>query len=1715
MKHHYLFKPQLTLVWWLLILLFSRVPTGYAQSRIYYAVSDGSLNSFNDQLRSIPLNGGGESVVYSNNGGTNFPASLAQIAYDAVGDRVFVANVVATSPALYVVSTSGTSSLFATISPIASSTATVVTGIVVDNVGGYVYYNVSDNNFRTSSDQLRRIPLAGGSEEIVVNSNTTNFPLTPQTLVIDRQNNRLLVANGVSSTVSDLENNNLYVSAVNLSTRVVTKAFSFAEISSGGATVTTTQGGLAVNTADNSLYYVLRDNGIGTFNDQLRRIPLSGGPEQIVVDVNSNTRGFPTAPGSLAYDAVNNRILVNDISINNRDIAAVTPAGNITLLLDNGAQIGTANTGIVGLAVGTAQAPTTVTSITLNGTSLTNASTVQFTVTFASSVAGITTSNFATSPGSGITGSSIASVSGSGTTYTVSVNTGSGSGTLGLTLANDNGLTPSISNEPFTGTSLYTIDKTPPAAPVALTPANGSFINTTMPSYVGTAEASSTVTVIIDGSSIGTTTANSAGNWSLSQPTALAQGSHTVRARATDAVGNNSVDSNTNTFIVDSVRPTATIGSSAQNPTSTSPIPFTITFSETVTSFVGSDLTVTGGTITGFSGSGTTYTFSVTLTTSGVVTVELPANVAQDNAGNSNTEASPLSITYNQPVTAAPVVLTPANGSRTNDSTPDYSGTAPANSTVMVYVDGSSIGTTSADALGNWRLTQPTALSQDNHTVYATAQSSGSTVSVNSNTNTFTVDTVAPTVSSVGVPANGTYRTGQTLPITVNMSELVTVTGAPQVGLTIGATTRQATYVSGSGTQALLFSYTVQAGDSDTDGIAVGALTLNGGTIRDGVGNDATLTLNTVPSTVGVLVDGVAPTVSSSDRQNPTGPLTNGTAVIFRVSFNEAVTGVNNGSFSLITTDGSVTGTIVSTQPVNNTSNSQYDVIVSEVQGNGTLRLDVNSSGSGITDLAGNPISGGFTSGQTFTIDQIRPTVTISSSAAPNAGTTRTSPIPFAVTFSESVTEFVAGDITLTNGTLSGFTGSGTTYTFIVTPLANGPVTVNIAANVAQDAAINGNTAANPYSISYLPLTLTGFAPLNSNVCVGSPLTFTATVSNADGPYSYTLTNGNGPVTGTGDGTAFSRTITAAGEGLQSFTLIVTDASQRVSASQSITVNPLPAVSITGLASAYCKDAATVTLVGSPAGGTFTIDGNQAAQFNPAVLPVGSHTVIYSYTNSSGCSQTTSQTVTVKEVPNAPVVTTQSGQSTVTVDLNTGNVTLLISGCAGSINWTGPNNSAGTSNTISVPTTQAGTFVYRASCTVEGCTGPLATATVTVGARLTVLHRDVDNYADNNAIQPLLVLQNNSTGPLPLSRVTLRYYVTVEGGGTLGNLSMNYAQVGNQNVRLRYVALNPAQQGATGYVEYSFTEGAGSLATGADSGPIQSYFTKSDYGPLNELDDYSYNTVRNQLTGNLRITAYYDGALIAGVEPGSGVQVRAVRALTESKNGPDATQISTYLEVRNEGNVAINYSDLKARYYFTSDGNERLQVEVDEGNVSARLVKLPQPVNGADTYLELIFNQSGQLAPGTSTGTIRYRISKPDGGRFNQANDYSYQEQPQDRSQNSRVVVYAGNERLWGQEPSGSARVAYAEAGTELTIKVLGNPIQNDQVSVEVTGAEGQALQLQLLTPQGRVVHQQHVPSAEATQRHQLSVAGQAGGLFLLQVSTPTQSKTVKVIKAD
>ena len=151
----------------------------------------------------------------------------------------------------------------------------------------------------------------------------------------------------------------------------------------------------------------------------------------------------------------------------------------------------------------------------------------------------------------------------------------------------------------------------------------------------------------------------------------------------------------------------------------------------------------------------------------------------------------------------------------------------------------------------------------------------------------FTPIPLAPTVSSVTVPSNSTYSSGQNLDFTVNYSEAVNVTGTPQLALNIGGTNVQANYISGSGSTSLVFRHTVANGENDTDGISVGTLSLNGGTIKSSGGTNADLTLNNVGSTANVKVDTTAPTITSVTVP-ANGAYNTGDELAFTVNFSEA-----------------------------------------------------------------------------------------------------------------------------------------------------------------------------------------------------------------------------------------------------------------------------------------------------------------------------------------------------------------------------------------------------------------------------------------------------------------------------------------------------------------------------------------------------------------------------------------------------------------------------------------------------------------------------------------------------------------------------------------------------------------------------------------------------------------------------------------------------------
>lgn len=100
----------------------------------------------------------------------------------------------------------------------------------------------------------------------------------------------------------------------------------------------------------------------------------------------------------------------------------------------------------------------------------------------------------------------------------------------------------------------------------------------------------------------------------------------------------------------------------------------------------------------------------------------------------------------------------------------------------------------------------------------------------------------------------------------------------------------------------------------------------------------------------------------------------------------------------------------------------------------------------------------------TAPVDNSAPSVILATGATNVSG-----PFSVTVTFSEPVTGLVAGDFTVTNGTVSSFTGIGASYGFTVTPTLAGNVTVTLPINSCIDASGNANSVSNTLTVSYSP----------------------------------------------------------------------------------------------------------------------------------------------------------------------------------------------------------------------------------------------------------------------------------------------------------------------------------------------------------------------------------------------------------------------------------------------------------------------------------------------------------------------------------------------------------------------------------------------------------------------------------------------------------------------
>ncbi len=312
--------------------------------------------------------------------------------------------------------------------------------------------------------------------------------------------------------------------------------------------------------------------------------------------------------------------------------------------------------------------------------------------------------------------------------------------------------------DPSPDSYTFTVDVSPPETTIATGP--DAVVNTPTSAFTFTSDdAAATFECSIDGA------AYSACPASYTSPS-LPDGSHTLSVRAVDAAGNVDPSPATRTWVIDTNPPETVIatGPAEGSTVASSNVTFTFTSPEAGVTF---ECKVDGG---AFAACPATFTLSGLAM--GPHSLEVRA---KDAAGNVDPSPATRKWTVALPP-GQPTVELPADNSVTSNPLPVVSGTAPAGSTVKVFVDGATAPTctATADAMGKYSCPLTVPLADGPHTVNAVASEPGKPDSSPSATNNFTVDTKAPTVVWTAPVAN-----------TVLTDNTPTLTGSSEPGATV------------------------------------------------------------------------------------------------------------------------------------------------------------------------------------------------------------------------------------------------------------------------------------------------------------------------------------------------------------------------------------------------------------------------------------------------------------------------------------------------------------------------------------------------------------------------------------------------------------------------------------------------------------------------------------------------------------------------------------------------------------------------------------------------------------------------------------------------------------------------------------------------------------------------------------------------------------------
>ena len=763
-----------------------------------------------------------------------------------------------------------------------------------------------------------------------------------------------------------------------------------------------------------------------------------------------------------------------------------------------------------------------------------------------------------------------------------------GAHTLNVTVTNAAGNTSAAT--PFT----LTIDTIAPAASTLVvtndaanvTVPNGGSTNDSTPVLSGTAEAGSVVTVYDGATALGTTTVGAGGAWSFT-PAALAEGAHALRVTVTDAAGN--VSGSTSASIVVDTTPPAAATLAASNNNGTTPVPIANNGSTndstpalTGTAEAGSRITITdGSTVLGSTtaGSNGQWSFITPTLAEGAHTLSVTAT---DAVGNTS---SPTTLTLTVDTTAPAAVTdltvsdnvgtiqgTLANGAATDDNTPTLSGTAEAGAIVVIFDGTTALGSTTAGANGAWSFTTA-ALSNGVHPLSVTVRDAVGNTSAASATVSITVDTVAPSPSTLQivndvtgtVVANG----GSTNDSTPTLSGTTEAGG--RVSIFDGGTLLGTVTANGSGA----WSFTTSALAQGSHPLSV--------TVADAAGNvsgstAATIVIDTTaPAAVTGLTlsnnNGSTPvTIPNGGVTNDSTPLLSGSGEVgARISVYEGTTLLgtttvgSNGQWSLISStlgSGSHTLTVTATDAAGNVSPAV----------NATLTIDTTAPAA---------------STLVITNDSVTPSVTV-----PSGGATRDTTPVLSGTAEAGATVSIFDGTTLLGTAIAGSSGA---WSFTTSTLTQGvhPLSVTVTDPAGN---VSGTTTANVTIDSVAPTAVTGLA-INA---AGTTLT-----GSGEAGATVTVRDAGGNAIGSGTVAAngsFSLTLTTAQT--TGATLSVTQADSAGNVSPAATV--LGAIRVVAANDVtevdYTTQTGTIANANSSASGVALLSANLGGALSLSVL---------------------------------------------------------------------------------------------------------------------------------------------------------------------------------------------------------------------------------------------------------------------------------------------------------------------------------------------------------------------------------------------------------------------------------------------------------------------------------------------------------------------------------